>query len=293
MPQLLNTAKVLILRSGAIGDIILTFPLVLSCIELYGRDNVVCAAPGFMKPVAYLAGIDGFIDLDTCGMHRLFSADFQAEEAPAVLGEYDLILNCLTGKDDLLHEHLTLCSSHVRSITPPHNSIGMHAAEYLASLLPESASLPEARIMPERFSVLPDNIRSLFGSGRPAAAVHPGTGSPHKLVSPDLFERLISHHARDKTVIILTGPADRNLVPFVQNMSRTYGCPHLDSVPLAQAAYVIWRSVSYIGLDSGISHLAGMTGTPCRVIFTATDPAVWRPYSSSVTAAGPDEMCPV
>lgn len=40
----------------------------------------------------------------------------------------------------------------------------------------------------------------------------------------------------------------------------------------------------YIGNDSGISHLAAAVGTPTIVIFGPTDPAVWAPRGSQVLA---------
>ena len=40
----------------------------------------------------------------------------------------------------------------------------------------------------------------------------------------------------------------------------------------------------YIGNDSGISHLAAAVGTPTIVIFGPTDPAVWAPRGSRVLA---------
>ena len=283
--------KILILRSGAIGDIVLTFPLVLSCIEQYGKEHVTLAAPGLMKPIANLAGIDLFHDIDTCGLHRLFASDFKPEEAPPLFREQDLILNCLTGENDILHKNLCMFKGEIRSITPPDDKIGLHAALYLASLLPENnQSILEARIIPSRFTIIPDDIRNLFNSEKTVLTIHPGTGSSRKLISTDLFKNLISREAKHKTIIILTGPADKALVPFAQRMTAEYKGVHLDSLPLAQVAYVLHRSSCYVGLDSGISHLAGLIDIPSYIIFSATDPGIWKPFSSCATAIKPEEI---
>jgi len=283
-------SNILILRSGAIGDIILTFPLVLACIERFGRENVTCAAPGLMKPVARLAGIDSYIDIDICGLHRLYTSDFQPNDASPLFNKQDCILNCLSGDNSVLHTNLNTCAREVYSLAPPDDRITTHAAVYLASVLPGIGTLPEARIIPERFGPVPDKILSLFSSGKPVLTLHPGTGSPRKLIPHGLFENLIARETESKTVIILTGPADGSLIPFVRNMADAYTCKHLDSLPLEQVAYILHRSSWYVGLDSGISHIAGMTGTPSHVIFSATDPELWRPRSSAVTVISPEEI---
>jgi heptosyltransferase-3 len=44
------------------------------------------------------------------------------------------------------------------------------------------------------------------------------------------------------------------------------------------------RARVYIGNDSGISHLAAAVGTPAIVLFGPTDPAIWAPRGSKVLA---------
>ncbi|MFC1479363.1 glycosyltransferase family 9 protein [Planctomycetota bacterium] len=283
--------KILILRTGAIGDIILTFPLVLSCIEQYGNENVTLVGPGYMKPIAYLAGIDSCIDIDICGIHKLYTDDFQSREAPSFFRKQDMILNCLTGEENILHKNLCMLGPEVRSLAPPDDRISMHAAEYLASILPEiNLDIPEARIIPARFTAVPDGIKNLFNSEKSILTIHPGTGSPRKLINSDMFEQFISREAKHKTIIILTGPADKALVPFAQRMTAEYKGVHLHALPLEQAAYVLHRSSCYVGLDSGISHLAGLIDIPSYAVFSATDPAVWKPFSSFVTVISPEEI---
>jgi heptosyltransferase-3 len=51
---------------------------------------------------------------------------------------------------------------------------------------------------------------------------------------------------------------------------------------LYELACWIARARVYIGNDSGISHLAAAVGTPTVVLFGPTDPAVWAPRGSHI-----------
>jgi heptosyltransferase-3 len=49
-------------------------------------------------------------------------------------------------------------------------------------------------------------------------------------------------------------------------------------VSLAQLATVISRAALYVGVDTGVSHIAAATGTPTVVLFGPSDPIAWGPW---------------
>jgi ADP-heptose:LPS heptosyltransferase len=276
-----DKTKILLLRTGAIGDVILTFPLVLACIEKYGQENVTFAGPERMRSIAFLCSIQHYTDIDTCGLHMMFASSFDPETTPPVFKSYDIIINLLTDENGDLHKNLASICNHVYSLASPDDSTDMHAAEYLMRVMPDPPdAIPQPCIHETKFENIPDAVSSIF-KDRPTVTIHPGTGSPGKLIDMTLFEQLIRNKASDHSVILLTGPADKDLVSFCENQVKQQGCFHFHSLPLDQTAYIISRSDEYYGLDSGISHLAGLTGTPLRVIFTSTDPDIWKPYAEN------------
>jgi len=283
----------LILRSGAVGDVILTFPLVLACRRLYGEEDVVLAAPGYMQPVARLCGIDRYADIDTCGLHRLLGPAFRPEDAPPLFRAAERIVNLLCGEDARLHARLRRCAPVVWSLSPPRDGIGMHAAIYCTSVLPEEerpCAVEEARLLPDRLGELPPRVsRLLGGAGRPVITIHPGSGSRRKCVDPALFEGIAARLAARARVVILTGPAEEAHASFWADAARRHGCVHARGLTLAEAARLLHRSAGYVGLDSGISHLAGLANTRGYAVFHATDPAVWRPFCSSIVPIPPEE----
>jgi heptosyltransferase-3 len=52
-------------------------------------------------------------------------------------------------------------------------------------------------------------------------------------------------------------------------------------LPLPQLAAVLEQS-TFIGHDSGISHLAAATGARCFILFGPTDPKVWAPQNKDL-----------
>jgi ADP-heptose:LPS heptosyltransferase len=48
----------------------------------------------------------------------------------------------------------------------------------------------------------------------------------------------------------------------------------------------------YVGNDSGVTHLAGLLGTPTVAVFGASDPGVWRPLGPRVGVAGQKNRWP-
>jgi len=52
-------------------------------------------------------------------------------------------------------------------------------------------------------------------------------------------------------------------------------------VSLAELATVIGRAALYIGVDTGVSHIAAATGTPMVVVFGPSNPIAWGPWPVS------------
>ncbi len=284
-----QTEKALILKTGGLGDCILAFPLAKLCQEKYGPDNVIFAAPEGIRPLARLCGINKFADVDTVGIHQFFAESFDPRKSSVFFGGIAVVFNLLTDAEHAVHRNLSALHAEVRSLRPPHEGIRMHAAEYTASILGEGEVKP-ALINPSSFKNIHPDIQTIFRGDRPVIAVHPGTGSLKKLIGTGPFEDMISRMSGEYTPVLITGPADSDLGHFCEHMAREFDGYYFDSIPLAQIAYIIHKSRLYCGLDSGVSHLAALTGTQCRVVFTVTDPDVWRPYGPNVEIIGPEDL---
>ena len=125
------------------------------------------------------------------------------------------------------------------------------------------------------FSRLPTPIR------RPLIAIHPGTShkTSYKRWLPgrygQLADRLIRHLGA--SVIFTWGPGE---MEWVENIQRNMKEPSVlgpRTESLTQLGEVYGRCDLYIGGDTGPMHIASMMGTPVVVIYGPTDPVVNEP----------------
>ena len=140
-----------------------------------------------------------------------------------------------------------------------------------------------------------DYLRSQFDFlDRPFIVLHPGSGSRHKCVAPsfmvEVARGLLKHSGIN--LVILSGPADQCHVDRLLAEIPS-GMTHLVSnQSLSTVAVVLKKAALYIGLDSGISHLAAGLGTPSMVLFGPTNSAYWAPKGDHVTVIqGPQCQC--
>ncbi len=105
--------------------------------------------------------------------------------------------------------------------------------------------------------------------------LHPSSGSFKKNPSLELFHR-IEHHLKKRglEVVYFLGPADEWLRGLVKPYWESY-----DPLELARA---FLSARLFIGLDSGVSHLASYCGVRSYVIFGPSDPVVFRPIGEKV-----------
>lgn len=104
--------------------------------------------------------------------------------------------------------------------------------------------------------------------------IHPGAGSKRKRWPLNNFIELETQLKSDGLhPEFLLGPAENDLSALLAVEGRKIHAlsDPLDMVDLLQSAG------GYIGNDSGASHVAAFLGLPSVVIFTASDPARWKP----------------
>jgi len=99
------------------------------------------------------------------------------------------------------------------------------------------------------------------------AVIHPFASSPRKCWPMEKFREVARR--LDMPVRWCAGPEE-----------ELAGAVRIDN--LYELACWLARARVYIGNDSGISHLAAAAGAPTIVLFGPTDPAVWAPRGSRV-----------
>jgi ADP-heptose:LPS heptosyltransferase len=172
----------------------------------------------------------------------------------------------------------------------------IHVADYLVDSLGASGFEAENSSHPlELPQDVSDFARSFLGNlgleeRDDVLAIHPGSGSPVKNWSPESFAKVADRVSGRTKVLLISGPAQDGVEEVRRAMKN--GRPLVaENLSLLQLAALLRRSTTYLGNDSGITHLAAALGLPTVAIFGPTDPAIWGPRGPEVRILYEKKSC--
>jgi len=286
MPPAASPSHILVIRGGAIGDFILTLPVLAALRRCYpGARLAVLGRP----PIAALAQAGGLADAVRSVEDRRLAGFFVRDgdldpECASFFTRFDLVVSYLFDPEAVFRENLARCSR-ARFIAGPHRpdeSVPSHATEvYLEPL--EQLGIVGADPVP----------RLPIGSSCPPAgtpdprpvpwtvALHPGSGSDQKNWPEERWDELI-RQLLDNTplnVLLVGGDAEGTRLPRLAAGHSSSRLRVARSLPLIDLARHLSGCAAFIGHDSGISHLAAALGVPGVILWGNSAEAVWRPRS--------------
>lgn len=283
-----NIKRVLVFRGGALGDFLLTLPLLAAIRASWPQATVELAGYPQAAQLALIAGLIHKVTfLEAARFADYFSA---AAELPAAerdwLQSFDLIVACLHDSDGVWSRHVqSAVPGRLLSISPLVQS--GHAADHFCSPLAQVGGQVQLG-RPVRLdwpaAGREEGRRGLdrLGLAGAVVALHPGSGSPLKnwpltnILA--LAESLRMHKPCLGQPLFIAGEAEQ---PFIGRIQAA-GFPVLQLRPLKEVAGVLSACAGYVGNDSGITHLAAALGLPVVALFGPTDPGVWGPRGANV-----------
>jgi heptosyltransferase III len=200
-------------------------------------------------------------------------------------GGFDLILSYLYDPDRIFENNLRQCGAQKILRGPAQIDKNAHAAWQLAQPLQQlgiSVSDLAAKVFPSdedrEFA-----RRFLVNCEPPILVLHPGSGSEKKNWAIENWIELAKASLNAKglfrTIIIVSGEADESEMARLRTLFEHEPQVHFaHQLPLPQLAALLEQS-TFIGHDSGISHLAAAAGARCFLLFGPTDPKVWAPQN--------------
>ena len=280
--------NILIIRPGAIGDVLLTFPILKALREKYSNPHLTFVSNTNVLPLAVAFGLaEEVSDYGHVQWSELFSTT--GIHTPAMreqLQHTDLAICWLRDSDGLVERNLRIAGVGQVVVAPGRPTEDMHVVEYLAQTVGGSTSLEVKRYD----LLLPSRMETLHNA---PIAIHPGSGGAHKCWPAHSFAAVIEQlwnphrpYRHSHSVLLLAGPADQERLHDILNsigyppepaMLRT-----LVDAPLLEVAQQLQQCKCYLGNDSGITHLAAMLGVPTVALFGPSNPAIWRPQGPSV-----------
>ncbi len=279
--------RLLVLRGGAIGDFVLTLPVLQALRAQWPEAHI--EVVGYPH-IAELARVGGWADriesLDRAHFARFYSLRPElGEELVRYVRSFDLAVSFLHDPDGTVCRNLK--STGIRQVlyvSPVGPAI--HATDHLLRAL-EALAIYAAGTAPRLnwpAAAVAEGRARLAAAGVTGAplALHAGSGSPSKNWPAGRFAEL-ARAARDSgwAPFFLWGEADA--VPAEALHAALPDVPQVTGLELVDAASVLAASAAYVGNDSGITHLAAALGCPTVAIFGPSDPAIWGPRGDNVT----------
>jgi heptosyltransferase-3 len=309
------TEKILVIHQGALGDVILSFPALVSLkVERGASVDILCK-----DQVGRMAHEFGIVDARFPVESARFSALFSKDMNPDMRGfvsPYDTIL--LIGfSGDLemaMKQHYRGQSCRITPRPPAEEQthVAIHLTRQLQKegllrkvgncglgkpdlLLPRNARIQHGQSKIEQGVSLFDWPAGHEDESEPSTnrlLIHPGAGSKRKRWPLKHFVQLADAVSQMAfaDVVFLLGPAETELLPLVKKEAGG-GFRVCQAENLAQVTALMKASRCFVGNDSGLTHLAAFWGLPTVAIFGPSSPRRWSPVGVATQVLRGDADC--
>ena len=276
--------KILVIRGGAIGDFILTLPVLAALRVQFPRAHLEVLGYPHIAQLALAGGLAERVQsIESRALAAFFARNGElSEDLTDYFSEFDLIISYLYDPDHIFRTNVGRC-------TPAQFIAGPHRPDEMGSLHATKAFLQPL----ERLAIFDADatprlaVKKAFetstASGRWLAA-HPGSGSEKKNWPEKKWEELLRHLVRETpfNLLLVGGEAERGRVERLAAILPSTRLKVMQSAPLAELAGWLASCTGFAGHDSGISHLAAAVGLRSLILWGETDEAIWRPLGDAL-----------
>jgi heptosyltransferase III len=267
--------KIVVLRGGALGDIVLTLPILQALRDFYPGCLITLAAP---YPQAVLARhlTHQVLDLNSARLVSLFKPGTNLPDDVRELLRADLILSYLSDPDRMIEEKLAISATAKFLLGPFKLDLERRlAVEQLAQPL---AILGIASIDPVPRLTAPSPTRPLN-----RVAIHPGSGSQNKNWPIGHWAALLGELMPTfDEVLLISGEADTEIAEAIRPLIPATKLRLCVNRSLWDLVSELSQSRLFLGHDSGVTHLAAATGVATVALFGPTEPSIWAPNGDHV-----------
>lgn len=261
--------NIVAMRKGAIGDSLLTFPVLAALRARYTDPRITFVGHPAVLPLAQAWGI----------AEEAFNyEDMQWDEVFSSAGIHSLTVRSLFQQADLaicwVQDPTNLVKPNLLKVGAKEVIIGPWCAsekdtKHMVESLAEPLGLEP---LGTEFVVPSTDWSDGFCPYNPPIAIHPGSSAPSRCWSVASFAAVIDQLLRLRyPVLLLAGPSEAEVLKEVRRQFSSSLKSGLLSVlqnaPLLEVARRLQQCRFYLGNDSGIGHLAGMLGLPTLILF--------------------------
>jgi heptosyltransferase III len=268
--------EIVVFRGGALGDIVLTLPVLGALRAFYPGCFITFFAP---YPQATLAAgfADRIIDLNSASLVGLFNLDVVPSDDLLKYLRADLSISYLSDPGKVIESRLLAAPTTkflqgpfrldlerrpaVEQLTQPLRVLGIDSIDPVPRL-----TLSSARPSPGR------------------VAIHPGSGSPMKNWPLNHWAQLLQKLMPSfDEVLLVAGEADTETAAAIKPLIPADKLRLCVNRSLSDLVAELSQATLFVGHDSGVTHVAAATGIRTIALFGPTDPIIWSPNGDHVT----------
>jgi len=293
------SGKILVIRGGAIGDFILTLPVLTALRQEFPGIRLELLAYPRVAELAQQGGlVDAIRPIDARPMASFFAKNGPLpDELAGYFAEFAVIFSYLFDPDRIFQENVARVSK-AQFIPGPHRpneNENTHATEVFLRPLQRLAIFdadptPKLTLPPEHTSASVQRNGSAWeGAVERRLALHPGSGSERKNWPETKWAQLLGQLAADNDLsfLLVGGEAEGDKLSLLSHIVPPARLRLAQNLALPELAQQLNRCCAYIGHDSGISHLAAALGLRCFLLWGDTRREIWQPRSQQVTVLQP------
>lgn len=279
-PNSAEAGRILVIRGGALGDFILTLPVLAALRRQFpGVQLELLAYPQFA--VLALEGrlADQIHPIESRPLAGFFARNGVLDPGLSdFFARFHVVFSYLYDPDEIFRNNLARVTR-AQVIQGPHRpneSSPQHAAEQLL--------VPLERLGIFDADSRPALIRTKHSVRQNCLVVHPGSGSESKNWPEAAWMAFLSAWLQTdhRSVLLVGGESEGDRLARLASELPSDRLQIARSLPLGTLAARMSSCLGFIGHDSGISHLAAASGLPGLVLWGPSNPVVWRPASSQV-----------
>jgi heptosyltransferase III len=278
------TLRIAVFRGGALGDVVLTLPILQALRAFYPDSFITFVAPLPQAELASRGHADCILDLNSAWLVCLFSPDRDLSQEFRDRLRADLIVSYLSDPTGVVQKKLSDLVS-IDFVQGPFrlDLKRRHAVEQLAK--------PLERLGISLVDPVPRLPVSGAGPSSHRLAVHLASGSPQKNWPLENWIELLSRLGPGfDELIVVAGEADVGIAQSLLPRILSKNVRLLENRPLWDLVTELRLAALFLGHDTGVTHLAAAAGTPTVALFGPTDPEIWAPKGEHVCVVrSPDQ----